>query len=371
MALPPALELEGRGLLVFAALARGGLLVDGFEVVVQDMRVYLGRADVRVAEHFLDVTHAGSAAEHFSGAGMTEAVGGNEVLGDVGGCRRCFDDALQVLRLHGVAGDRQKEAVAIFGTAVVAQVVGTDSFDVFGAPVERLSADRDEAVFLSFALHDANAAFLVVEVVNGQPAEFPRPQAGGVEQFEDSAVSEADFRSRVRLPEQSDHLFAAQDRARQPSRDFELRKIGGGVGKDLSALVQEREERFEVPELHVLRCDANRALREPFAVAREVAQLDVAQVKIGEGGRKLFDAAEVALDRAVGQVPRFEMFAVKVKHRRADGSCDGCGAARPGPLAGSVGWFGGCRDRGVFGCGACPRRVGACSLRAGDGSSAR
>ena len=58
----PVGELEGGGFACGAAFAGGGLGVDGFEIVFDDVGVNLGGLDAAVAEHFLDVADAGSAA---------------------------------------------------------------------------------------------------------------------------------------------------------------------------------------------------------------------------------------------------------------------------------------------------------------------
>ena len=92
--------------------------------------------------------------------------------------------------------------------------------------------------------------------------------------------------------------------------------------------MQEREERFNASQFRVLGRDNDRPLGQALAVADEVAQLDVAQVGVGEGGGELFDVAEVALDRVSAQVPRFEVFFVELKHRRGDGFCGGCVSTR-------------------------------------------
>ena len=58
----PVGELEGGGFGCGAAFAGGGLLVDGFEVVFDDVGVNLGGLDAAVTEHFLNVADASSAA---------------------------------------------------------------------------------------------------------------------------------------------------------------------------------------------------------------------------------------------------------------------------------------------------------------------
>ena len=58
----PVGKLEGRSFGEGAAFAWGGLGVDGFEVVFDDVGVDLGGFYAAVAEHFLDVPDAGSAA---------------------------------------------------------------------------------------------------------------------------------------------------------------------------------------------------------------------------------------------------------------------------------------------------------------------
>ena len=58
----PVGELKCGGLGDGATFAGGGFLMDGFEVVFDDVGVDLGGFDAAVAEHFLDVADAGSAA---------------------------------------------------------------------------------------------------------------------------------------------------------------------------------------------------------------------------------------------------------------------------------------------------------------------
>ena len=58
----PVGELEGWRFGDDAAFAGRGLLVDGFEVVFDDVGVNLRGFEAAVAEHFLDVPDAGSAA---------------------------------------------------------------------------------------------------------------------------------------------------------------------------------------------------------------------------------------------------------------------------------------------------------------------
>ena len=90
----PVGELEGRGFGEGAAFAGARLGVDGFEVVFDDVGVNLGGLDAAVAEHFLNVPDAGSAAQHACGAGVMQAVGGGAGGKMVGG---------------GVAADEVKE----------------------------------------------------------------------------------------------------------------------------------------------------------------------------------------------------------------------------------------------------------------------
>ena len=67
--------------------------MDFAEVVVGDVGVNLGGADVGVAEHGLDGTEVGAVHEEVSGERVTEGVGG-DVFGDAGGAGAFFDDAL-------------------------------------------------------------------------------------------------------------------------------------------------------------------------------------------------------------------------------------------------------------------------------------
>lgn len=104
----PVGELECRGFGDGAALAGAGLFVDGFEVVFDDMGVDLGGLDAAVAEHFLDVPDAGSAAQHAGGAGVTQAVGGRAGGKMVGG-GVAADEAQEPCGGEGVAAFCEEE----------------------------------------------------------------------------------------------------------------------------------------------------------------------------------------------------------------------------------------------------------------------
>lgn len=59
-----------------------------------DVRVYLGRADIGVTEHFLYGSYVGAALKHVRSEAMPQNVRRNPVRGDTG-CRRPFADYLE------------------------------------------------------------------------------------------------------------------------------------------------------------------------------------------------------------------------------------------------------------------------------------
>ena len=71
--------VKGNEAVCLAAFAGGAFLVGFLEVGDDAAGIDLGGGDAAVAEELLDVPDGGSAAEHFGGAGVAEAVQGEGV----------------------------------------------------------------------------------------------------------------------------------------------------------------------------------------------------------------------------------------------------------------------------------------------------
>lgn len=167
-------------------------LVDFAEVVVGDVGVDLGGADVGVAEEGLDGAEVGAVHEEVGGERVAEGVGG-DVLGDAGGAGAFFDDALDG------AGGEAAEVAGSVGGGQIAGIVEEEGGELVGAGFEVVGevegggfGEVDGAVFLAFA---ADGEFAAVEVdgVAVEIDEFGDTEAGAKEELDDGAVAEVGF----------------------------------------------------------------------------------------------------------------------------------------------------------------------------------
>ena len=167
-------------------------LVDFAEVLVGDVGVDLGGADVGVAEEGLDGADVGAVVEEVGGEGVAEGVGG-DVFGDAGEFGVFFYEALD-----GAGGEAAVVAGGV-GGAGVSGVVEEEGGELVGAALQIFGGtgcgcftDKNGAVFLAFAADDEFAA-VEVDAVAVKVDEFADAEAGGEEKLEDGAVAEGGF----------------------------------------------------------------------------------------------------------------------------------------------------------------------------------
>jgi hypothetical protein len=312
-AVAPAAKLEGGHLDGFAALAGGCVLVDPFQVAGDDAGVNLGRGQVRVAEHFLNVADGCPALQHFGGAGVTQAVGGGRP-GEPGGVAVAHEDAAEDRGTQGraVVGQEQPPHFrAIRGPALVTgHDDGAHPVEVFGHVIEGDFADGDDAVFFPLGLVHAHGAVFEVDVVNVEPAKLDPAQAAGVEHFEHGAVPVAERGGNVGLGEPAKHLGIGQNPFRQPMGLAEFWEVGEGVNEDAATLFQERVKVGDGMDfgLTVAECQGLAALvaMPPpiFVIVLQLLEGYIADVGPVEVRKEVPDVHQAVLDGERRQMPR-------------------------------------------------------------------
>ena len=153
--------------------------VNRFEPAEGEVGVDLRGGDVGVAEEGLDGAEVGSALDHVGSAAVAELVGAG---GGVAG----FDEAPDPTAAERLAALGKEEARR--------GLAGEPGASVFQIGVESLdgsAAEGNDALLVAFAA-DESAAGVEGEVGDAETGELGDAKAGGVEQFEDSAVAEGD-----------------------------------------------------------------------------------------------------------------------------------------------------------------------------------
>lgn len=97
---------------------------------------------------------------------------------------------------------------------------------VLSNPIKGPPSGRDEPLSSTLAMADADLALSEVEILEFQKGQFLSTQAGGIEEFEDGPVSNAEGIVDVRhLKENLDGI------QREVGREFDLRCPGGFEGQ--------------------------------------------------------------------------------------------------------------------------------------------
>ena len=155
-------------------MAKGGKLlcsrmesvVDGFEVVLIDVRIDLGGGDIRMAEQFLNDPQVGTVAEKVSGKAVAKQMGididlDSRVLGGV------FNDLPDAHRGEFFSTKRKED----FAPGARFDESGAFLFEIRANGGAGFLADGDEASFLTFA-DDSNDPEIKVEKFEPSLDEF-------------------------------------------------------------------------------------------------------------------------------------------------------------------------------------------------------
>jgi len=152
-----------------------------------DVGVDLGRLHAFVAEHFLDVADVGSATMHVGGTGMSPEMAGAGFV-DAAAFEQFFDPVAKVGGAEALAVTGEEEGG--FAGKMVEERAGFGEVAV--EPGGGALADGQHPAFavLAFAHDQGVGGGVVVAVV--EIGHFTAPDAGGVEEFEDGAVAQAE-----------------------------------------------------------------------------------------------------------------------------------------------------------------------------------
>jgi len=209
--------------------------VDGLQVVFDDVGVNLRGLDAGMAEHFLNVADAGSAAKHPSRASMAQAVRGRRG-GQVAQLGVAAHEAQEPGRCERLAGLHQKQQRGGFAWLGLGDELRPGFAEVTGEPFKRDVADRNEPIFAAFALLHGDGAFVAVEVVEGELAQLTGAEAAGVKQLEHGAVADAFGAGGERGVDERVELRGAEDVTRQRFGFVQRWELRGGVGEDGTAI---------------------------------------------------------------------------------------------------------------------------------------
>lgn len=134
------------------------LAMDGFESVLIDMGVDLGRGNIGMAEHFLDDAQIGAIAEEMGSETVSQEMWINIFL-QARMPRMFFHDLPDAGSGQFATAGRQKNLAA----AAALHQRGALGREICGQCFARLAAHRDEARFVAFA-GNTNDPFLGVKV---------------------------------------------------------------------------------------------------------------------------------------------------------------------------------------------------------------
>lgn len=201
-----------------------GLLVDLPEAACRDVGVDLGRRDVCVTQHGLDVPKIGAALEHQCRHGMSEEVAGAR-LPDLGGVDVSVDQYRQPFGGEGTAVGGDEEV----GTVCSPEKGGPRGREIALDPPGGSSAQWDHSVLSAFAQLDRDNAASEIQGGKFDIDHFLAAQAGGVENLEDRPVAEPEVCRGVRLAEDSFGFTGRQDRSGKAALAAWKNDAGGRV----------------------------------------------------------------------------------------------------------------------------------------------
>ena len=109
------------------------------------------------------------------------------------------------------------QTVAVLGdeqglSARLRDQVGTNVVRPFFDPGQRACSDRNDAVFVVFALANGEDLALVAEIVNIQCDQLAAANAAGIKRFQNRAVADSQPRCDVGLVEKQLDLLGSQRR---------------------------------------------------------------------------------------------------------------------------------------------------------------
>jgi len=145
----------------------------------RNLRVYLGRLDVLMAEHLLDIPDVRAALVHERGHGVAEEMAGAG-LAQLRRIHPFLDGIAQMVAAERLTLRREEHAhvVRLDGK------LGTALPDILLKPSYRPFPDGDVAVFLALALPHEDEATVEREAVELQPDRLQTADAGRIQHLQ-------------------------------------------------------------------------------------------------------------------------------------------------------------------------------------------
>ena len=252
--------------------------VDLAEFLDVDVGVNLGRFHPGVAEHFLHVADVGTAAVHVGGARMSPEMAGAGFV-DAAAFEELFDPVAEVGGSESFAVAGEEEGGFLRQVVDEWARLGEEAVEPGGGAL----ADGQHAVLAVLALADEEGAGVGIVVAVVELGHFAPANAGGVEEFEDGAVAQAEGIGGVGDGEKAlDFVFVEGfgQAAGLFAREVE---IGGGVGGDAAGSAEPGEEAADATESSKLGVgDERLAAARAAVVVKEM--LIGFEIDAGEGG---------------------------------------------------------------------------------------
>ncbi len=212
--------------------------MDGFEAVVVYVGIYLGGADIGMAEHHLNGAQVGAMSQQMGGKGVAQHMRG-DVLAYTGG-GGCFFENLPVTPSgHGLAPGGDEQGISAFG----AEDGGTTFLEILLEMVFGGFAEGHQPLFAALA-QDPDEAGVEITGDQRQLHQFTHPQAGGVEQIDHGGVPQTDRPGGDGGNQQSVHFVYGQCLG-QCSAAFGQIDGKKGVGGDEALLAEKNEKDLE------------------------------------------------------------------------------------------------------------------------------
>ncbi len=212
--------------------------VDAAEAFVADMGVDGGGIQPGVAQEFLDDTQVRTVIEQVGSAGMPQEVRA-AMEGEADLIEVIPDQMAEVAGTEGIAISSEKE-----GTAGVlrGEKLAPDGGEVALQPVAGHFTDWNHAGLLSLSLRHQQGTAIRSEVVESQGCQLRAADAGGVEEFQNGPVPDADEVRGVRGFDETHHRGLIQHDREVPSGRSPPAALFEGIGGNGPAFTEKGEE---------------------------------------------------------------------------------------------------------------------------------
>ena len=212
--------------------------MDAAEAFVADMGVDGRGIQPGVAQEFLDDTQVGTVIEQMGGAGMPQEVR-TAMVGEADLIEVIPDEMAEVAGTERIAITSEKERSA---RVLRGEELAPDRGEVALQPVVGHFTDWNHAGLLSLSLCHQQCPAIRAEVVQGQCCQLRAADAGGVEEFQNGPVPDANEIRGVRRLDQPDHRGLIQHHREVPSGRSSSAALFERIGRDGPAFAEKGEK---------------------------------------------------------------------------------------------------------------------------------